>query len=386
MASHSREYDLNNTDEENIFLVSDSKEDKTSGGSFNKFSAFLIFLFPALGGLLFGYDIGATSAVILQLQDEDYSGVHWHSLVSDSSALQGTITSMTMLGAVFGCLAGLKTADDLGRRRSILLAAVFYFLGSGLEWLSGVSSWDASQGISGAYHLRVRRWLCHAGSTCIYRRDGTSCYSWAVGVSEGGLHRAGHAAGLQYRLLVLQNLRRVAQCVWFGQSLGSGHVCRYVLLASLCTLAGQSAASGGGRAVTALRHSTALICAAAGVAGHRTDRHSAGHAGRTTQHARNLSQAPRTHRVACAGGRSRDGVLPADHRAALRAVLRRHHLRGHRRHHRGLHRHLPIQADRHAADHLHSGSIRAQEAAVHRLLPDVVCAHHAGSGLLLPLQ
>ena len=60
MASHSREYDLNNTDEENIFLVSDSKEDKTSGGSFNKFSAFLIFLFPALGGLLFGYDIGAT--------------------------------------------------------------------------------------------------------------------------------------------------------------------------------------------------------------------------------------------------------------------------------------------------------------------------------------
>ena len=44
---------------------------------FKKFAAFLIFLFPAMGGLLFGYDIGATSAVITQLKSRTYSNTTW---------------------------------------------------------------------------------------------------------------------------------------------------------------------------------------------------------------------------------------------------------------------------------------------------------------------
>ena len=35
----------------------------------NKFNVFLVFLFPALGGLLFGYDIGATSFIVQQISD-----------------------------------------------------------------------------------------------------------------------------------------------------------------------------------------------------------------------------------------------------------------------------------------------------------------------------
>ena len=47
-----------------------------------------VFLFPATGGLLFGYDIGATSYVLNQLQSEDDSGVEWWKEVSDSSLIQ----------------------------------------------------------------------------------------------------------------------------------------------------------------------------------------------------------------------------------------------------------------------------------------------------------
>ena len=47
-----------------------------------------IFFFPALGGLLFGYDIGATAYVVPQLMTHKHSGVRWHNLVEDNVFLQ----------------------------------------------------------------------------------------------------------------------------------------------------------------------------------------------------------------------------------------------------------------------------------------------------------
>ncbi len=35
------------------------------------------FLFPALGGALFGYDIGASSGALLSLKDQVTSGTDW---------------------------------------------------------------------------------------------------------------------------------------------------------------------------------------------------------------------------------------------------------------------------------------------------------------------
>lgn len=46
-----------------------SKTQKTER-TWSPCKVFTIFFFPALGGLLFGYDIGATSYVSLQLQDK----------------------------------------------------------------------------------------------------------------------------------------------------------------------------------------------------------------------------------------------------------------------------------------------------------------------------
>ena len=117
-------------------------------GKYNSVSAFMIFLFPALGGLLFGYDIGATSAVVSQLESSSYSGVSWYESVADSSLLQGVITSMATLGALLGSRTCFQVADILGRRRSLLLASVLYLSGALLEVFSGTSSFDAAKGIT----------------------------------------------------------------------------------------------------------------------------------------------------------------------------------------------------------------------------------------------
>lgn len=43
-------------------------------------SVILPFFFPALGGLLFGYDIGATSGATISLQSPELSGMSWYNL------------------------------------------------------------------------------------------------------------------------------------------------------------------------------------------------------------------------------------------------------------------------------------------------------------------
>ncbi|RXH84660.1 hypothetical protein DVH24_032944 [Malus domestica] len=47
------------------------------------------FVFPALGGLLFGYDIGATSSATLSLQSPELSGTAWFKLSAIQLGLVG---------------------------------------------------------------------------------------------------------------------------------------------------------------------------------------------------------------------------------------------------------------------------------------------------------
>ena len=107
-----------------------------------------IFLFPALGGLLYGYDIGATSMVLVDLVKARASGVVWYHAVADSPFLQGLIASTSTWGAAVGSLCCLRLEAELGRRRELLVAGTLYFIGLTLEWLSGVSSWSGELGIS----------------------------------------------------------------------------------------------------------------------------------------------------------------------------------------------------------------------------------------------
>lgn len=88
----------------------------------------LAFVFPALGGLLFGYDIGATSGALVSLKDPMMSGTDWYSL---SAVQEGLVVSGSLGGALLGSGLAFGIADFLGRRRELLVAASLYAAGAG---------------------------------------------------------------------------------------------------------------------------------------------------------------------------------------------------------------------------------------------------------------
>jgi len=90
--------------------------------------AILLFLFPALGGLLFGYDIGATSGALLSLKDGAMSGTTWSNNLS--SLQSGLVVSLSLGGALLGSVLALVYGDDLGRRKELLGGGFLYGLGA----------------------------------------------------------------------------------------------------------------------------------------------------------------------------------------------------------------------------------------------------------------
>ncbi|KAH9727985.1 D-xylose-proton symporter-like 2 [Citrus sinensis] len=90
-------------------------------------AAILPFLFPALGGLLYGYDIGSTSCATISIESPTLSGISWYDL---SSVEIGLITSGSLYGALIGSILAFNIADILGRRRELILAALLYLVGA----------------------------------------------------------------------------------------------------------------------------------------------------------------------------------------------------------------------------------------------------------------
>merc|ERR1719253_2069703 len=78
-------------------------------------SVTLLFSTPALGGALFGYDIGATSFAILQMADADLSGTSWWRVVADSPACRGLVVAAASAGALLGSAAAFLTTLLAGR-------------------------------------------------------------------------------------------------------------------------------------------------------------------------------------------------------------------------------------------------------------------------------
>ncbi|KAJ7982685.1 D-xylose-proton symporter-like 2 [Quillaja saponaria] len=95
--------------------------------NYSIYAAILPFLFPALGGLLYGYDIGATSCATISIESETLSGISWYDL---SSVEIGLISSGSLYGALIGSVLAFNVADFLGRRRELILAAMLYLVGA----------------------------------------------------------------------------------------------------------------------------------------------------------------------------------------------------------------------------------------------------------------
>ena len=79
-----------------------------------------------LAGLLFGYDQGVIAGALQGIQ---------HSFDAGTTATE-IITSWVTLGALFGALTAGALADKLGRRVTILLAALLFTIGAMLEALA----------------------------------------------------------------------------------------------------------------------------------------------------------------------------------------------------------------------------------------------------------
>ncbi|MCO5608731.1 hypothetical protein L7F22_062946 [Adiantum nelumboides] len=107
----------------------ESQESEEKIPSINFRAAILPFVFPALGGLLYGYDTGATASAELSIESRAMSGVSWNALTSMEV---GLLESGSLYGAVIGSVLAFNVADLLGRRRELIAAALFYILGSSL--------------------------------------------------------------------------------------------------------------------------------------------------------------------------------------------------------------------------------------------------------------
>jgi sugar porter (SP) family MFS transporter len=114
-------------DTEPLLQQQQEEEKSKAAALFNWTSVSLPFIFPALGGLMFGYDIGATSGAVVSLTSPELSGIEWYNL----TALQtGLVVSGSLYGALLGSIVAFNVADALGRRKELMLAAFLYIVGA----------------------------------------------------------------------------------------------------------------------------------------------------------------------------------------------------------------------------------------------------------------
>jgi len=96
-----------------------------SEGSVTRADAYKRFLIritviSTLGGLLFGYDTGVISGALLYMRDDLHLTSFW----------EGFVVSSLLFGAAFGALLGGRIADQLGRKRSLMVCAVLFLVGA----------------------------------------------------------------------------------------------------------------------------------------------------------------------------------------------------------------------------------------------------------------
>lgn len=85
-----------------------------------KINVMFIFIFGALGGLLFGFDTGIISGASPLIENS------FHLSVAET----GFITSSVLIGSTAGALSIGGLADKFGRKKLLIIAALFFVAGS----------------------------------------------------------------------------------------------------------------------------------------------------------------------------------------------------------------------------------------------------------------
>ncbi|KAJ6697053.1 hypothetical protein OIU85_003418 [Salix viminalis] len=140
------------------------------------------FLFPALGGLLYGYDIGSTSCATISIKSATSSGISWYNL---NSVDIGLITSGSLYGALIGSVLAFNIADFLGRRRELILAAFLYLVGALVTALAPAFAVM----VIGRFVFGIGIGLAMHAAPMYIAETAPSHISWSTNLSERVLHR-----------------------------------------------------------------------------------------------------------------------------------------------------------------------------------------------------
>ena len=105
-----------------------------------------VVVFPALGGLLYGFDIGVTSYCVSELERSS-GGVSWGRAVGRSALLRGLVASASVLGAFCASFLVFAVAERIGRRGEMVRGAACFGVGTVFTFLSAELD-DARAGIT----------------------------------------------------------------------------------------------------------------------------------------------------------------------------------------------------------------------------------------------
>ena len=128
----------------------------------SKIYLFSIVLVAVIGGLLFGYDTAVISGAEKGLQ-AFFMGADFEY----TDAIHGITSSSALIGCIIGSAISGFFASRLGRKNSLFLAGILFFLSALGSWSSFIFPFGCIQFLPGFGRCRGWTGICHLSD--VYR-------------------------------------------------------------------------------------------------------------------------------------------------------------------------------------------------------------------------